>query len=65
MRCNAHMEDGITPTVAGSCQNCGNGVNRRHKKLCDSCSDTLKQCQVCRVPVADGADETPRQDGAQ
>lgn len=62
MRCKDHAVDGITPTVTGKCQNCGNGTNRGHKKLCDKCSDTLKQCQVCRVPVTDDAS---RQDGAQ
>ncbi len=66
MRCDKHMDDGMPSlTATGTCENCGNGTNRMFKKLCDACSDTLKQCQICRVPVTGTTDTTPSQTGSQ
>lgn len=51
MRCDEHSTPAIQLPATSTCEECGAGTNTMSKKLCEECSDRLKQCEVCRAPV--------------
>lgn len=58
MLCNGCTHSIVLP-AASWCRLCGAGVTSVSYQLCESCSNQLCECRICRAPVAPAAPPPP------